>query len=198
MAKFPETTFFRGCKSLDDLPADRLPELCFAGRSNVGKSSLINAITGKRDLARASNTPGRTRELNYFLLAEKMYLVDLPGYGYAEAPKKEIKQWTRLTRDYLRGRPTLKRVFLLIDSRHGIKPNDEEIMEMFDETAVNYQILLTKADKIGKAEQEACVEKTLAVIAKHGAAYPQLILTSSEKGEGLETARKEILSLMKA
>lgn len=197
MAKFPETTFFRGCTSLDNLPTDRLPEVCFAGRSNVGKSSLINAITAKRDLARASNTPGRTRELNYFLLGEKMYLVDLPGYGYAEAPKKEIKQWTRLTRDYLRGRPTLRRVLLLIDSRHGIKANDEEIMEMFDETAVNYQILLTKADKISVAEQEKVLAATQATVAKHGAAHPTVILTSSEKGEGLEAARKEILSLMK-
>lgn len=197
MAKFPETTFFRGCTSLDNLPTDRLPEVCFAGRSNVGKSSLINAITAKRDLARASNTPGRTRELNYFLLGEKMYLVDLPGYGYAEAPKKEIKQWTRLTRDYLRGRPTLRRVLLLIDSRHGIKANDEEIMEMFDETAVNYQILLTKADKISVAEQEKVLAATQATVAKHGAAHPLVILTSSEKGEGLEAARKEILSLMK-
>lgn len=198
MAKFPEVTFFRGCKSLDDLPTDRLPEVCFAGRSNVGKSSLINAITGKRDLARASNTPGRTRELNYFLLDERMYLVDLPGYGYAEAPKKEIKQWTRLTRDYLRGRPTLRRVFLLIDSRHGIKENDETIMEMFDETAVNYQILLTKADKISKAEQQACFEKVQETIAKHGAAHPQSILTSAEKGEGLDAVRKEILTLGRA
>jgi GTP-binding protein len=198
MAKFPETTFFRGCKSLDHLPTDRLFEVCFAGRSNVGKSSLLNALTGKRDLARASNTPGRTRELNYFLVGEKFYLVDLPGYGYAEAPKHEIKQWTRLTREYLQGRPTLKRVFLLIDSRHGIKENDEDIMAMFDETAVNYQIILTKADKISVAEQEACVAKTLEAIAKHGAAYPQLILTSSEKGAGLETLRREIYTLMSA
>ena len=195
MAKFPETTFFRGCKSLEDLPADRLPEICFAGRSNVGKSSLINAVTGKRDLARASNTPGRTRELNFFLLDEGMYLVDLPGYGYAEAPKKEIRQWTRLTRDYLRGRPLLRRVFLLIDSRHGLKESDEEIMAMFDETAVNYQIILTKADKISKTEQEMCLAKTAAVVTKHGAAHPTLILTSSEKGEGLEALRKEILTL---
>ncbi len=197
MAKFPETTFFRGCKSLEDLPTSRLPEVCFAGRSNVGKSSLLNAVTGKRDLARSSSTPGRTRELNFFLLGEnKGYLVDLPGYGYAEAPKKEIKQWTHLTRDYLRGRPHLKRVFLLIDSRHGIKDNDLEIMKMFDETAVNYQVVLTKGDKIKAPELEQCLAATEKAIAKHGAAHPIVLATSADKNDGLDPLRREILTLL--
>lgn len=197
MAKFPSTNFFRGCKSLDDLPLDRLAEVCFAGRSNVGKSSLINALTGKRDLARASATPGRTRELNFFMIGENQgYLVDLPGYGYAEAPKHEIKKWTRLTRDYLRGRAQLRRVFLLIDGRHGLKENDEEIMKLFDESAVNYQIILTKIDKIKTAELEACITATESIIARHGAAHPHLIATSAEKGTGIEALRKEIFTLM--
>ncbi len=191
---FPETVFYRGCKSLEDLPINRLPEVAFAGRSNVGKSSLLNAVTRKAGLARASNTPGRTRELNFFLTAEKLYLVDLPGYGYAEAPKHEIKKWTHLTRDYLRGRTTLKRVFLLIDSRHGIKPNDLEVMKLFDECAVNYQVILTKTDKIKVAERDACVAATEAIVAKHGAAHPILMATSAEKGDGLEGLRKEILT----
>lgn len=197
MAKFPETTFARGCKSLEDLPVDRLNEVCFAGRSNVGKSSLINALTGKRDLARASNTPGRTRELNFFRIGDnKGYLVDLPGYGYAEASKKEIKQWTQLTRDYLRGRPLLKRVFLLIDSRHGLKEADLETMEMFNECAVNYQILLTKIDKIKPAELEVCLTKTAETLAKHGAAHPEVLATSAAKGDGLEALRWTVLGLV--
>jgi GTP-binding protein len=197
MTPFRETVFLRGCKSLDDLPPSQLPEVAFAGRSNVGKSSLINALTAREDLARASNTPGRTRELNFFLLMEKMYLVDLPGYGYAEAPKKEIKQWNRLTRDYLRGRPSLKRVFVLIDSRHGIKENDKEIMQMCDESAVNYQIILTKIDKIKPSEVATCLEQTGKIIATHGAAFPEILTTSSEKGEGLDALRHHILNLMR-
>jgi GTP-binding protein len=161
----------------------------------VGKSSLLNAITQKKDLARASNTPGRTRELNFFLIDKSIYLVDMPGYGYAKAPKTEIKQWNRLMKDYLRGRVNLKRVFLLIDSRHGIKENDKEIMELFDECAVTYQVILTKTDKISQMDLEIVEKQVTELIAKKGAAHPVILLTSSEKGLGIEALRKEVLNL---
>lgn len=195
MSRFPETVFVRGCKSVEDLPKDRLPEIAFAGRSNVGKSSLLNAITQKKDLARASNTPGRTRELNFFLIDKSIYLVDMPGYGYAKAPKTEIKQWNRLMKDYLRGRVNLKRVFLLIDSRHGIKENDKEIMDLFDDCAVTYQVILTKTDKISQQELDAVEVQVNEFIAKKGAAYPVVLLTSSDKGIGVEALRKEVLNM---
>ena len=188
-------TFMLSVVSMAQLPAPDLPEVCFAGRSNVGKSSLINALTGQKNLARASNTPGRTRELNYFNVDDRIRLVDLPGYGYARASKTDIARWTKLTRQFLAGRQGLRRVFLLIDSRHGLKPGDEDIMNMLDETAVIYQIVLTKVDKLKKGELEKVTEKTLAAIAKRPAAFPGLIQTSSVKKDGLDLLRAEIATL---
>lgn len=188
-------TFMLSAVSLDTLPPADLNEVCFAGRSNVGKSSLINALTNQNGLARASNTPGRTRELNYFNADDRIRLVDLPGYGYARASKTDIERWTKLTRAYLAGRAALRRVFLLIDSRHGLKPGDLDIMAMLDETAVTYQLVLTKVDKIKKAELEKVQAKTLKAIAKRPAAYPDLILTSSMKKTGLDVLQAEIATL---
>ena len=165
------------------------------GRSNVGKSSLINALTNRKGLARASNTPGRTRELNYFNVDERLFVVDLPGYGYAKASKADIARWTKLTRAFLFGRASLRRVFLLIDSRHGIKNNDLELMAMLDETAVTYQVVLTKVDKLKKGELDKVYAKTSAIIAKRPAAFPELVATSSEKKNGLDLLRAEIATL---
>ena len=190
-----DVTFMLSAVSLDTLPSARLPEICFAGRSNVGKSSLINALTNRKGLARASNTPGRTRELNYFNIDERLFVVDLPGYGYAKASKSDIAKWTKLTREFLFGRASLRRVFLLIDSRHGTKENDIELMNMLDETAVTYQIVLTKIDKIKKNEIDKVHIKTSALIAKRPAAYPNIILTSSEKKSGLDELRSTIASI---
>ncbi|MDG1522128.1 MAG: ribosome biogenesis GTP-binding protein YihA/YsxC [Hellea sp.] len=190
-----DVTFMLSAVSLDTLPSARLPEICFAGRSNVGKSSLINALTNRKGLARASNTPGRTRELNYFNIDERLFVVDLPGYGYAKASKSDIAKWTKLTREFLFGRASLRRVFLLIDSRHGTKENDIELMNMLDETAVTYQIVLTKIDKIKKNEIDKVQTKTTALIAKRPAAYPKIILTSSEKKSGLDELRSTIASI---
>ncbi|MDG1665730.1 MAG: ribosome biogenesis GTP-binding protein YihA/YsxC [Hellea sp.] len=190
-----DVTFMLSAVSLDTLPSARLPEICFAGRSNVGKSSLINALTNRKGLARASNTPGRTRELNYFNIDERLFVVDLPGYGYAKASKSDIAKWTKLTREFLFGRASLRRVFLLIDSRHGTKENDIELMNMLDETAVTYQIVLTKIDKIKKNEINKVQTKTTALIAKRPAAYPKIILTSSEKKSGLDELRSTIASI---
>ena len=190
-----DVSFMLSAVSLETLPPARLPEICFAGRSNVGKSSLINALTNRKGLARASNTPGRTRELNYFNVDERLFVVDLPGYGYAKASKADIARWTKLTRAFLFGRASLRRVFLLIDSRHGIKSNDLELMAMLDETAVTYQIVLTKVDKLKKGEQEKVFAKTEAIIAKRPAAFPALIATSSEKKNGLDILRAEIATL---
>ena len=190
-----DVTFMLSAVSLDTLPSARLPEICFAGRSNVGKSSLINALTNRKGLARASNTPGRTRELNYFNIDERLFVVDLPGYGYAKASKSDIAKWTKLTREFLFGRASLRRVFLLIDSRHGTKENDIELMNMLDETAVTYQIVLTKIDKIKKNEIDKVQAKTTALIAKRPAAYPKIILTSSEKKSGLDELRSTIASI---
>ena len=187
--------FMLSVVAFDSLPAPTLPEICFAGRSNVGKSSLINALTNQKGLARASNTPGRTRELNYFNLSDRIRLVDLPGYGYARASKSDIANWTRLTRQFLRGRAPLRRVFLLIDSRRGIKDTDKEIMAMLDEAAVPYQIVLTKTDKLKKGQLTKVEEDTLAKIAKLPAAYPGLIITSSEKKTGLSALKAEIAGL---
>jgi GTP-binding protein len=184
-------TFIKGVVAIDGLPQDGRHEVAFAGRSNVGKSSLINALTGRKSLARVSVTPGRTRELNFFTLGkdEALYLVDMPGYGYARAPKSEVKGWTRLIRDYLKGRRELKRVFLLIDARHGIKPNDREIMTMMDEAAVSYQVVLTKADKPKSAAVAKIIEEVAAEVAKHPAAYPQMIATSARIGAGIPELR---------
>ena len=172
-----------------------MPEIAFAGRSNVGKSSIINALTGKKGLAKTSNTPGRTQQLNYFNLADKIYIVDLPGYGYAQAPENMVKQWQKLIFAYLQGRVNLKRVFVLIDSRHGIKKVDLEIMEMLDKAAVTYQIVLTKTDKISSKALEKVLTETRKIIKEHAAAYVSVLATSSEKKLGLNELRYEIFSL---
>ena len=190
-----EVLFMLSVVNLDALPPPDRHEICFAGRSNVGKSSLINALTNRKGLARASNTPGRTRELNYFNVDDRLNLVDLPGYGYARAPKTEISNWTRLTRAFLRGRAGLRRVFLLIDSRHGIKPSDIELMEMLDDAAVTYQLVLTKSDKVKRGELDKVMRRTSRTINKRPAAHPELMVTSSEKKAGLDDLRAEIATL---
>ncbi|MCC7321238.1 MAG: YihA family ribosome biogenesis GTP-binding protein [Rubellimicrobium sp.] len=190
-----EIGFLKGVVALAGLPpADRI-EVCFAGRSNVGKSSLINALAGRRQLARASNTPGRTQEINYFTAGEGLYLVDLPGYGFAEAPKPVVERWQKLLRAYLAGRQTLRRAFVLIDARHGVKAVDEEILALLDKSAVTFQCVLTKVDKIGKAALEGTLMQVRGALARHPAAYPEIVLTSSETGAGIETLRAIIASL---
>ena len=190
-------TFRMGVAKLEQLPAAYPLEVAFAGRSNVGKSSLLNAVTGRRDIARTSNTPGRTRELNYFELAEgRIALVDMPGYGYARATKTLVKAWQSIIMGYLAGRPNLRRVFVLIDSRHGIKGIDIETMNQLDEAAVSYQIVLTKSDKLKQAERDKVLEATTAAIAKRPAAFPDVIITSSEKGWGIPELRAEIVGLL--
>lgn len=179
-----------------DLPVPDRAEVAFAGRSNVGKSSLINALTGRKSLARTSNTPGRTRELNFFDVGGDLYLVDMPGYGYARAPKTAIKAWTRLIRDYLAGRATLRRVFVLIDARHGIKPGDQEIMALLDRSAVIYQGVLTKTDKLSADELDKVRAATLGALAKRPAAHPELIATSSRTAQGIDVLRAEIAALI--
>ena len=187
--------FLKGVVALDGLPpADRL-EVCFAGRSNVGKSSLINALTGRKSLARASNTPGRTQEINFFGLGPAIYLVDLPGYGFAEAPKPVVAKWQALLKAYLAGRQTLRRAFLLVDSRHGLKAVDDEIMGLLDRAAVTFQVVMTKADKPGSRDLEAAIRQVAATLAKHPAAYPEIIVTSSETGRGLPTLRAAIAGM---
>ena len=187
-------TFVLGCAKIEQLPEPDLPEVAFAGRSNVGKSSLINALVGMHKLARASNEPGRTREVNFFDLDGKMRLVDLPGYGWAKASKGEVKRFQNLGRDYLRGRVTLKRVYLLIDARHGLKSVDTEALDALDLSAVSYQIVLTKADKIKPAEGARLMEATLKAVSKRPAAYPEVALTSSEKGWGIPELRAAIMT----
>jgi GTP-binding protein len=188
--------FVKGVVAMEGLPpADRI-ELCFAGRSNVGKSSLINALTGRKNLARASNTPGRTQEINFFALGEARYLVDLPGYGYAEAPLAKVEGWQRLIKQYLAGRQTLRRVFVLIDARHGIKAVDEEILKLLDRAAVTFQAVLTKADKIKAAAREGLYAQVSGALSKHPAAFPEMVLTSSETGEGIETLRAVIAGIV--
>jgi len=209
-------TFVKGVTGVADLPRDGRAEVAFAGRSNVGKSSLINALTGRTSLARVSVTPGRTRELNFFVLGPSpllgedgkpkagregdkrdgaLYLVDMPGYGYAQASKAQVKGWTRLIANYLKGRRELKRVFLLIDARHGIKPNDEETMKLLDEAAVSYQLVLTKADKPKAAELETIQAKVASDLAKHPAAYPQILVSSARTGTGVKELRAAIAAL---
>ena len=188
--------FLKGVVGMDGLPNGDRAEVCFAGRSNVGKSSLINAITNRKGLARASNTPGRTQEINFFELGEERYLVDLPGYGYANAPVAIVEKWQRLLKNYLSGRQNLRRAFVLVDSRHGIKPVDEEIMQLMNKSALTFQVVLTKADKIKDHEREQVLDQVRNRLAKHPAAFPELILTSSEKGEGLATLRAVIAGLV--
>jgi len=191
--------FMMGAAKIDQLPDRSLPEVAFAGRSNVGKSSLINALVGRHGLARASNEPGRTREVNFFVLDERLRLVDLPGYGFARASKGETKKFQNLGRSYLRGRPNLKRVYLLIDARHGLKPPDAEAMDALDEAAVSYQIVLTKADKVRPAaDVETVVARTVQGVSKRPAAFPRVLATSSEKGTGLPELRAEILAAAQA
>jgi GTP-binding protein len=186
-------TFVLGCAKIEQLPEPDLPEIAFAGRSNVGKSSLINALVGMHKLARASTEPGRTREVNFFDLDGKMRLVDLPGYGWAKASKGEVKRFQNLGRDYLRGRVTLKRVYLLIDARHGLKTVDDEALDALDLSAVSYQIVLTKADKIKPHEGQKVAEATLKAVSKRPAAYPEVLLTSSEKGTGIPELRAAVM-----
>jgi GTP-binding protein len=190
-------TFVKGVVHIADLPNDGRPEIAFAGRSNVGKSSLINALTGRTSLARVSDTPGRTRELNFFTLGKNaaLYLVDMPGYGYARASKTQVKGWTRLIGDYLKGRRELKRVFVLLDARHGIKPNDKETMKLLDEAAVSYQVVLTKADKPKASELKAIQARVASELAKHPAAYPQIITTSARTGAGIPELRAAVALL---
>ena len=186
-------TFVMGAAKIEQLPEPNLPEIAFAGRSNVGKSSLINGLVGMHKLARASNEPGRTREVNFFDLDGKLRLVDLPGYGWAKASKKTVRQFQDLGRDYLRGRVTLKRVYLLIDSRHGLKDVDKDALDALDTAAVSYQIILTKADKLKKGEAEAVQAATLKGVSKRPAAFPAVIVTSAEKGLGMPELRAEIM-----
>lgn len=187
--------FLLSAPSLNFLPEPDYPEIAFAGRSNVGKSSLINAVTGRKSIARASVTPGRTQELNFFEVGEptRFRLVDMPGYGFAKAPVKTVERWRRLVRDFLRGRQVLRRTLVLIDSRHGIKPPDEEMMKMLDEAAVGYRLVLTKADKVKASELAATLARVEAQAKRHVAAYPLVHVTSAEKGMGIAELRAAVL-----
>lgn len=193
-------SFLKSAPQLQFLPDPKVPEIAFAGRSNVGKSSLINALTNRNGLARTSNTPGRTQELNFFDIGDPLIfrICDMPGYGYAKAPQKVVQKWRFLINDYLRGRAVLKRTFVLIDSRHGIKPVDEEVMEMLDKAAVSYRVVLTKADKVKQEELDATAEQVAAIAKKHPAAHPDLLLTSSEKKQGIDELRLAVLEAVQS
>jgi len=189
--------FYWSAEKPDALPPAGLPEVAFAGRSNVGKSSLINALVGMTALARTSNTPGRTQEINIFEAQDApLRIVDMPGYGFAQAPKDKVAQWTRLIHAYLTGRPNLRRVYVLVDGRHGPKANDLTVMNELDKAAVSYQIVLTKADKMLARDLEQVIAATRAAIAKRPAAHPELIVTSSQKGTGMQDLRAEIARLL--
>jgi GTP-binding protein len=187
--------FVKGVTAMAGLPPADRPEVCFAGRSNVGKSSLINALTGRKSLARASNTPGRTQEINYFALGGAHYLVDLPGYGFAEAPVAVVARWQALLRAYLAGRATLRRAFVLIDMRHGVKAVDEEILGLLDRAAVTFQAVITKADKVNRAAREETLAQVRGALARHPAAFPEIVVTSSETGEGIPALRAIVAGL---
>ncbi|MEZ5676477.1 GTP-binding protein [Thalassovita litoralis] len=191
-----ETEFLKGVVAMSGLPPSDRIEVCFAGRSNVGKSSLINALTGRKGLARASNTPGRTQEINFFTAGAEHYLVDLPGYGYANAPVAVVEKWQKLLKQYLSGRQNLRRAFVLIDARHGIKKVDEEILSLLDSSAVTFQCVLTKSDKVKAADREKILQQVREKLSKHPAAFPEIILTSSEKGDGIPTLRATIATLI--
>jgi len=189
-----ETRFLMGAAAIGGLPEPDLPEVAFAGRSNVGKSSLINAVAGRKELARASNEPGRTREVNFFVLDDRLRLVDLPGYGFAKVSRDVARKFQNLGRSYLRGRPNLKRAYLLIDARHGLKGVDAEALDAFDQAAVSYQIVLTKADKLKPAEVAKVTEATLKAVSKRPAAFPRVLATSAETGQGVPELRAEIVA----
>lgn len=190
-----ETQFLKGVVAMDGLPPANRVEVCFAGRSNVGKSSLINALTGRKALARTSNTPGRTQEINFFTLADSHYIVDLPGYGFAEAPLPVVEKWQRLLKAYLSGRQTLRRVFVLVDSRHGLKKVDQDILKLLGQSAVTFQVVLTKIDKIKARDLEKVVAQVSDGLSAHPAAFPEIVLTSSEKGDGIATLRAIIAEM---
>lgn len=190
-----ECTFLLGVANLSQIPESGLPEIAFAGRSNVGKSSLTNALTGHNTLARTSNQPGRTQQLNFFDLGARLMLVDMPGYGYARAPKQLVARWTGLVKSYLRGRAVLRRCCLLIDARHGIKDNDREVMTMLDTAAVNYQIVLTKADKLTGAALSDRLQEIAIEISKHPAAHPNVAVTSARENLGIAELRSTLATL---
>ena len=187
--------FVKGVVAMSGLPPDDRTEICFAGRSNVGKSSLINALTGRNGLARASNTPGRTQEINYFAAGESHYIVDLPGYGFANAPVSKVQEWQALLKTYLASRASLRRAFVLVDHRHGIKDVDDEIMTLLDRSAVPFQAVLTKQDKVKAKDREPVLAQVREKLAKHPAAYPEIVVTSSETGDGIATLRAIIATL---
>ncbi len=187
--------FLKSAPSLDYIPGPDLPEIAFAGRSNVGKSTLINTLTGRKGLARASNTPGRTQELNFFTVGQPpdFRLVDMPGYGFAKAPKEVAKRWRHLINDFLRGRPNLKRVMLLVDARRGLKPVDIELMKMLDEAAVSYELVLTKSDKLKESQLQATAKRLAEQAKGHAAAHPEILATSAQSGLGVDELRRAVI-----